>query len=98
MEYESRTYFVESEYDDVKGFTVLKADDGEYHIAEKWLASEDNDNSEDKWMGYWVPESDLIDRVERGECEPKGKLTDEQFAKVCEMVEWYTGNAEEATA
>lgn len=94
MEHDKRSYFEENEYDDVKGFTVLKADDGEYHIAEKWLASEDNDRSEDKWMDYWIPESDLLDRIEEGFCEFKGKLTDDQFAAVCEAVEWYTGEVE----
>jgi len=98
MEYESGTYFTENEFDDVKGFTVLKADSGEYHIAEKWLASNasGDDSGEDKWMDYWVPESDLLDRVESGDCDPKGTLTDDQFNAVCEAVEWYTGDEEEA--
>ena len=81
MEYEAKTYFAEEEYDDVKGFTVLEAKDGEYHIAEKWLASQNDDEnaSNDTWIDYWIPESDLLDRVEDGHCNPKGKLTDEQY-------------------
>lgn len=86
MNYNARTYFTEREHDDVKGFTVLKAEDGDYHIAEKWL-KEDGD---DRWLDYWVPESDLMDRVDDGLCEAKGSLTDEQFEAVCREVDWYT--------
>lgn len=105
MEYEERTYFAENEFDDVKGFTVLKAKDGKYHIAEKWLATDDNRATEDSWIDYWIPEDQLIERhnseTDEGEplCEPKGKLTDEQFEAVCEMVGWYTDDeAEKAVA
>jgi hypothetical protein len=90
MEHKAKTYFAENEYDDVKGFTVLKAEDGEYHIAEKWLATEENNADEDTWIDYLIPESDLLSREESGDCEKKGKLTDEQYGKVCESVEWYT--------
>jgi hypothetical protein len=106
MEHKERTYFTENEYDDVKGFTVLKTQDGEYHIAEKWLASDASEadsegeassppeNEEDVWLDYWIPESDLLSRVEEGLCEPKGTLTDEQYAAVCENVGWYTDEQE----
>lgn len=98
MEYETRTYFTEHEYDDVKGFSVLAAEDGEYHIAEKWLASSaseaDSEASStpenDVWLDYWVPESDLQDRVADDLCEPKAKLTEEQFEQVCKKVGRYT--------
>jgi hypothetical protein len=91
MEHNERTYFTENEYDDVKGFTILSTDGNEYHIAEKWLASEANDNrSEDVWLDYWVPESDLQERVNAGFCEPKATLTEEQFEQVCRKVDWYT--------
>jgi hypothetical protein len=99
MHYDARRYFTEDEYDDVKGFTLLKARDGDYHIAEKWLASTDEAGesektasqiSDDRWLDYWVPESDLVDRVEDGLCEPKATLTDEQFEQVCKKVGWYT--------
>lgn len=106
MEHEDKTYFAENEYDDVKGFTILKAKDGEYHIAEKWLASSaseaDSDGEgssppeNDTWIDYWIPESDLLSREEDGDCEKKGKLTDEQYEKVCESVEWYTDSAKVA--
>jgi len=92
MNYDSRTYFSENEYDDVKGFTILNAKNGDYHIAEKWL-KEDGD---DRWLDYWVPESDLMDRVDDGLCEPKGTLTDEQFEAVCREVDWYTEQFESA--
>lgn len=91
MEHKERTYFTENEYDDVKGFTVLKTQDGEYHIAEKWLKSGEQ---EDVWLDYWIPESDLLSRVDEGLCEPKGTLTDEQYAAVCENVGWYTDEQE----
>lgn len=92
MEYEPRQFFSENEHDEVKGFTILQAKDGKYHIAEKWL-KEDGD---DKWMDYWVPESDLLPRVEREECEPAATLSDEQFEGVCKMVGWRydTGEAQ----
>lgn len=96
MEHESQTYFGEQEYDDVKGFTVLAAEDGEYHIAEKWLSTEENNADEDAWIDYWVPESDLLSREEDGHCEKKGKLTDDQYEKVCQNVEWYTEEGVEA--
>lgn len=94
MEHNERTYFTENEYDDVKGFTVLKTQEGEYHIAEKWLKSGEE---EDVWLDYWIPEADLLARVDDGLCEPKGTLTDEQYAAVCEQVGWYT-DEEEAEA
>lgn len=84
MEYDERTYFDEKEYDDVKGFTVIEAKDGRYHIAEKWLKEE----GEDTWIDYWIPEGDLLGRVEGDKCEPKGQLTDDQFEAVCKMVGW----------
>jgi len=92
MEYEPRQFFSENEHDEVKGFTILQAKDGKYHIAEKWL-KEDGD---DQWMDYWVPESDLLPRVEREECEPAATLSDEQFEGVCKMVGWRydTGEAQ----
>jgi hypothetical protein len=85
MDHQPRTYFTENEYDDVKGFTVLKVESGDYHIAEKWL----KENGDDCWLDYWVSESDLSDRVDDGLCEPKGKLTDAQFQEVCREVDWY---------
>jgi len=98
MSYESQTYFQENEEPDVKGFTILRVDDGECHIAEKWLAGPENDNTEDKWMSYWIPESDLDERVENGDCEKVGNLTDEQFTTVCEKVGWeeYSNEQKEA--
>ena len=95
MEYDKQTYFTENEYDDVKGFTILKTHKGNYHIAEKWLASdkEEADSkfaSETVWLDYWIPESDLQERVSEGLCEEKAKLTDEQYDAVCERVGWYT--------
>jgi hypothetical protein len=97
MEYEPQTYFTEHEQDDVKGFTVLTADESEgYHIAEKWLKEEDEGSV---WMDYWIPEAQLLSRVSDGACEPKGKLTDEQYEMVCEMVGWeYTNKGEAITA
>lgn len=90
MEHEPQTYFTENEQDDVKGFTILAAQDDQYHIAEKWL-KEDGD---DVWMDYWIPEAQLLSRVSDGACEPKAELTDEQFEMVCEMVGWdYTEDA-----
>lgn len=97
MEYEPRQFFKEHEHDEVKGFTVLEAQDGKYHIAEKWLASdasgadsdsEDSSSASEKWMDYWVAESDLLPRVERDECEPAAMLSDDQFEGVCKMVDW----------
>jgi hypothetical protein len=81
MEYETKTYFGEEEQDDVKGFTVLATDDGEYHIGEKWL----KENGDSIWMDYWIPEAQLLRRVEDGACTPKGQLSDEQFAQVNEL-------------
>jgi len=90
MEYSQATYFTENEYDYTKGFTILDADDGIYHIAEKWLASEDEDATpqDNTWISYQVSERDLLDRIEEGHCEKKGELTDEQFAAVCEKSGW----------
>jgi|APHM01.1.fsa_nt_gi hypothetical protein len=92
MEHDKQTYFTENEYDDVKGFTILAAGEGEYHIAEKWL----KDDGDDVWLDYWVPESDLLERATEGLCEAKAKLTDEQFEAVCQKVDWYTEQFEEA--
>lgn len=101
MEYESRQFFKEHEHDEVKGFTVLQAKDGKYHIAEKWLAADADADAEspsasDKWLDYWISESDLLPRIERGECEPAATLSDTQFEKVCRKVDWRydTGEAE----
>lgn len=93
MEYEPQTYFTEHEYDDVKGFSVLSAEDGEYHIAEKWLRS--GEEQDDVWLDYWVPESDLMDRIADDLCEAKASLTDEQYEQVCQKVGQYTEQFEE---
>lgn len=83
MEYEPKTYFDEQEEQSVKGFTVLSVGAGgdEYHIAEKWT-KEDGDG---EWVRYSIPEAQLLSRVSDGACEPKGKLTDEQFEQVCQF-------------
>ena len=86
MEYEPQQFFSENEHDEVKGFTVLEAKNGKYHIAEKWLKSDES--KEDTWMDYWISESDLLPRIEREECEPKAMLSEEQFAGVCRKVGW----------
>jgi hypothetical protein len=86
MEHTARTYFTENGHEDVKGFTILKAQDGKYHIAEKWLKSEDNHT----WLDYWISEKDLESRIEDNLCEESGTLTDEQFKAVCQNVDWYT--------
>lgn len=89
MEYESKTYFVENEHDDVKGFTIIAVKDERYYIAEKWLASQNEEHSQssDVWMDYWVSASELQSRIEDGKCDAKGKLTDDQFDKVCDNID-----------
>lgn len=86
MEYEAQTFFGEEEYDCVTGFTILEAQNGRYHIAEKWHADKDEESSAtgDRWISYWIPEADLLGRIEKGHCEKKGTLTDEQFRAVCD--------------
>lgn len=89
MEYEEKDYFSEHEYDDVNGFAVVEVKNGKYHIAEKWFRSGEEDDEPveiTKWIDYWVPESQLLDRVEAGLCEHKAKLTDDQYAAICEKV------------
>jgi len=95
MEHEPKTYFTEHEQDDVKGFTVLTANNDQYHIAEKWLKDGDEDAI---WMDYWIPEAQLLRRVSDGACEPKAKLSDEQYEAVCEFVGWDYTEDGEATA
>jgi len=95
MEHEPKTYFTENEQDDVKGFTVLDANDGEYHIAEKWLKSGEEP---DVWMDYWIPEAQLLKRAESGDCEPVAELSDEQFEQVCGLVGWDYTDAEAGEA
>lgn len=94
MEYDSQTYFTENEQDDVKGFTILKATDDEYHIGEKWL----KEDGEGTWVQYWVQAAQLNTRVKDGACEPVGSLSDEQFAQVCERVGFYVEESAEAIA
>jgi hypothetical protein len=86
MEYETRTYFTEHEEESVKGFTIIGSCDGEYHIAEKWIAS-NGGGPDSKWVSYYVPEAQLNSRVTDGSCEPKAQLTDEQFASVCQKID-----------
>lgn len=85
MEYQTRTYFTENESDDVKGFTIIDVNEesGQYHIAEKWA----REDAENKWLQYWIPEAQLLTRVNDGKCEAKASLSDEQYEKVCEMVD-----------
>lgn len=85
MEYQTRTYFDEKEAADVKGFTIIDTDEEseEYHIAEKW----NREDTEAKWLQYWIPEAQLLARVEDGDCEPKAELTDRQYSKVCDMID-----------
>lgn len=83
MEHDRKTFFAEEEQDDVKGFTVIEtSEDMGYHIAEKWIRGE----GDGVWVQYWIPEEQLLSRVEAGACTPKGKLTDSQFEKVRELV------------
>ena len=90
MEYDKKTYFTENAQDDVKGFTIIGTSASEgYHIAEKWLASDDtkgSSRSEDVWVQYWIPEAQLNQRVKDGACEPKAELSEKQYEKVCDMV------------
>lgn len=88
MEYDKATYFTEHEQDDVKGFTVLAAKNDTYHLAEKWL----KDEGDNLWMDYTVSESDLLARVEAGECEPVGELSSEQYDKVLDAVDYTEGD------
>jgi hypothetical protein len=85
MEYQTRTYFKENEAEDVKGFTVIDTNEesGECHIAEKWS----REDTQDKWLQYWIPESQLLSRVEAGKCVEAAELTDEQFEAVCEKID-----------
>ena len=85
MEYDTRTYFEENEADDVKGFTIIYTNEesDEYHIAEKWS----REDTEDKWLQYWIPESQLLSRVESGKCDKRATLTQEQYEKVCEAID-----------
>jgi hypothetical protein len=85
MEYDTSTYFTENEADDVKGFTIIgrNQNSGEYHIAEKWS----REDTEDKWLQYWIPEAQLLARVENDKCEERATLTQEQLEKVCSMID-----------
>lgn len=96
MEYETRTYFEENDADDVKGFTIIGRDDdtGEYHIAEKWVRSEDDST----WVQYWVSEAKLMSRVNSGACSPKAELSDEQYETVCDKVGLDETGVAQATA
>jgi hypothetical protein len=91
MEHDSRTFFSEEEHDDVKGVTVLAADDGQYFLAEKWLREE----RDDVWIRYWITAEELAEREEAGHIVKKGKLTDEQFEAVCDKVEYSPEDAPE---
>lgn len=96
MEYDKRTYFAEHEEESVKGFTVIDTNESseQYHIAEKWVA----EDSPDKWMQYWIPAAQLRARVKEDKCEPKAQLTNEQYQKVCDMIDHSEVTAGEATA
>jgi len=96
MEYDTRTYFEENDADDVKGFTIIGRDDdtGEYHIAEKWV----RDSAEDTWVQYWIPEAQLMSRVNSGACSPKAALSDEQYETVCDKVGLDETGVAQATA
>lgn len=86
MEHTRKSYFSESEYDHVKGFTLLDVNEEKetYHIAEKWFKHDDDG----EWIDYHISEAALLQRVENGFCELAGTLTDEQYAAVCENVGW----------
>jgi len=85
MEYQTRTYFSENEADDVKGFTIIDSNEEseEYHIAEKWS----REDTEDKWLQYWIPEAQLLARVKADKCEEAATLTQEQYEKVCGAID-----------
>lgn len=83
MEYDTRTYFVEHEESQVKGFTIIDTNEGEYHLAEKW----NKDDGSGSWLQYYITADSLQSRVEQGLCEKKATLTDEQFEKVCSNIE-----------
>jgi hypothetical protein len=85
MEYEPKTYFKENEEQSVKGFTIVDTHEGdeEYLIAEKWMKGEDDG----RWMQYYIPEAQLLARVEDNACEEKAELTQEQYEAVCQKID-----------
>jgi len=96
MQYDTRTYFEENGADDVKGFTIIgqDADTEEYHIAEKWV----RDSADDTWVQYWIPEAQLLSRVNSGACSPKATLSEEQYETVCDKVGLDETGVAQATA
>jgi hypothetical protein len=85
MEYEPQTFFEEHEEEAVSGFTLLATDSKRgYHIAEKW----ERESGESVWVDYWIPADEFEARIDNGHCSKKATLTDDQFARVCEQVEW----------
>lgn len=87
MEYDRQTYFEENREDAVPGFTVVETNpERGYRMVEKCdsplLSCEGP-----IWYDYWISESDLSDLIESGSANCAGKLTDEQFAQVCDKVE-----------
>ena len=80
MEHDIRAFFTEHADEEVTGFAVIEAKNGQYRLAEKW----NKPDGEPSWVTYWVPEAQLLQRERSGQCERSGSLTEEQFEAVCE--------------
>lgn len=74
---EQQTYY-RDEADDVKGFVVIETGDEGYRVAEQ---------RNGEWVKpFWMPESELRERIESGSANRAGKLSSDQYLRVCEEV------------
>jgi hypothetical protein len=101
MKFDTKTYFREKAYDDVRGFVIIETQGDRRCIAEKWLREEEGD----KWVSYWVNIAQLETRLDKNAIERVGSISDEQFNQVLDSLgeqgEWRKkggGNADSLEA
>lgn len=82
MKFDTRTYFRENSYDDVRGFVVIESQGDRRRIAEKWLREDEGD----RWVSYWVNITQLETRLDKDAIERVGSISAEQFNQVVDSL------------
>lgn len=81
MQFDTGTLFKEHDDSEVTSSIVIETSDEEgYRMAERWTPT----FGEPRWVTYWLPEDDLLVRLETGQFEERGTVSDEQFEQVCQ--------------
>jgi hypothetical protein len=75
---EAQTYFRDDDAPDIDGFTIIEESDDAVRIAEK---------RDGEWAKpYWMPKSELQERLDSGLATRVGTISSDQYMRVCQSV------------